>query len=108
MSTEQDTDSVDEAIRLSERLDEIRAVAKQVEAARDAAIRRAASEGVSRVQLAKSLGLARSRLYVVLNEPSEDDEDLYEWLANQEEAAHERWFANGQEGAPDDYWPSTL
>jgi hypothetical protein len=95
-------------VRLSVRLRAARAMAERIEAARDAAIRTAAASGVSRVDLARQLGVARSRLYVILEQPADDDGDVFEWLATLEEAAYARWESNGNEGDPDDYWPSTL
>jgi hypothetical protein len=83
-------------------------MARQLEAVRDAAIRRAAAEGASRADLARQVGISRARLYVVLDEPAEDDFETFTWLQDAEQEAYERWDANDQKGSPDDYWPSSL
>jgi DNA invertase Pin-like site-specific DNA recombinase len=111
-STAQDTTAVEEAVALaiglSVRTRSAREMAERVEAARDAAIRRATSLGVNREEFARQLGIARSRLYVVMNEPNEDDPELWEWLAQMDDLALDRWHQNDEEGSPDDYWPGTL
>lgn len=83
-------------------------MADRVEAARDAAIRRAAALGASRTELARRVGVHRSRLYVVLEEPDTEDPALWEWLSEQDDIAEQRWESNDHEGSVDDYWPSKL
>ena len=97
-----------EAIALARKLVTARDAAQRMEDARDAAIRRAASLGAHRDDLARDLHINRSRLFVILNEPDTEDPALWEWLDQQEAIAVERWEASGREGLPDDYWPATL
>jgi len=111
-STPEDPLAADEAfvdaVLLGKRTRAARDAADRMEGARDAAIRKAARLGVNRNALARELGIVRSRLYVILNEPDEDDPALWEWLDEQQTIAYERWDASGQEGSVDDYWPTTL
>lgn len=115
---EQVTNEVDndlaQVIALADAVRDMRAALSRLEAARDAAIRRhAAQPGVNRVHLARALGIARSRLYGILEPPVVVDEDGRAWVDTElleradalwDEALW-RWDQSGHEGNPDDYFP---
>jgi sugar phosphate isomerase/epimerase len=98
--------AIDQAAKLQDQLDRMREQVRKFELLRDAAIRHAALLGAERKRLASRLGIARSTLYVAIAQPDTDDASLWEWLAECDDIAQERWAANDNQGEPDDYWPT--
>jgi len=90
--------------------DTLRAAADRMMRMRDEAIRQADAAGVmTRVELAKFVGVDRSRLYVILANPDPDDEalaeHLFESMAELVQEAVSRWESSDYDGSPDDYFP---
>jgi len=112
MTTEVDTYA--QAITLANAVRSLRESLAQLEAIRNAAIRRAASDPtVSRVEFARDLGISRPQLYNVLevihiDNGDGDFEPDFDALARADylfDVAIERWEEAGGIGSPDDYFP---
>lgn len=112
VNTQHDREQV---VTLARAVRDMRAALERLEASRDAAIRRyvAANSSVNRSELARDLGLSRTRFYGVLDPQvfrNQDDEldfsfealDRADALWN---AALERWEEAERVGDIDDYFP---
>lgn len=104
MSDELNT-HLEQAKLMQGRILTVRAQLKKLEEARDLAIRQLDESKFNRAEIARQLGLNRSTIYLAFAKPGDEDDALYEWLAEVNQEALERWEASGQIGEPDDYFP---
>lgn len=98
---------------LSRAVLEMRSALGRVEDARSALVRRLDGQGVNRTLMADVAGVARSRIWQIINPVErldghgeiEPDFELLEFADDLWEHAVAQWDENDRAGSPDDYFP---
>lgn len=113
MSIELDPGPLAELRAVSDALAELRRTVRSVERVRNLVVNRLRVEGFSAQNLADELGVARSRLYQILEEPDRSDPDTdpaaFQWFEHVFSEAWDEaqidWQADGCVGDPESYFP---